>query len=84
MSANPKTDICRKNSPKEPRNFKHSVQKQTIQMKVSSLFIPPKGGAGLAGKRRNRKPSSSERELETKRPDSLLVVFQNQMCHLKV
>lgn len=34
------------------------------------------------GKRKHGDPTSSGRELETKRPDSPLVLFQNQMCHL--
>lgn len=43
---------------------------------------PPPKGAGLMGKRKHGDPTSSGRELETKRPDSPLVLFQNQMCHL--
>lgn len=34
------------------------------------------------GKRRNGDPASSGKEMETKRPDSPLVSFQNQMYHL--
>lgn len=83
MSVNPKTNTCGRNSPQGPRNFKHYGQKQTIQMQGASLSIPPKGGAGLVSNRRKWDPSSSERELEPKRPDSLLL-FQNQTCHLKV
>lgn len=61
MSVNPKTNICGRNSPQGPRNFKHYGQKQTIQMQGASLSIPPKGGAGLVSNRRKWDPSS-ERE----------------------
>lgn len=66
MSTKSKTDICGKNSLQGPRTFKHYRQKQIILMKRSSLLIPPKGGAGLVGKRRDRDPSSPERELVTR------------------
>ena len=62
----PKDRHLWKELPTGTKKTSNTLDKTDIQMKGSSLFIPGKGEAGLAGQRRTWDPSSSERELETK------------------